>query len=214
VEVDAKLLFFKMWEHLQLTFIALFFAMVVAIPLGVYLTRLKNEKIAGWVLRITGMIQTIPGLALLALLVVTFALIHSVLPVPTTGFFPAVIVLVLYGFLPILINTYSGIKQVSDSAKMVARSMGMTFFQIFFYVELPLSLPVILNGVQIALVSTIGMVTLTSLIGSGGLGDLIIQGLRTMQADLVLAGTIPAALLAVAFDLTLSRLSRYLVPHS
>jgi osmoprotectant transport system permease protein len=209
-----NLLLVKIWEHLELTFISLFFAMLIAIPLGVYLTRLKNERVANGIMRFTAMIQTVPGLALIALIVVTLALVRAFLPLPTTGFLPSVVVLVLYALMPILINTYTGIKQVSSSLKMVARSMGMTYPQIFFYVELPLSLPVLLTGVRIAFVTTIGMVTLTSLVGSGGLGDLIVQGLRTIQVDLVLAGTIPAALLAIIFDIGLLKLGRYLAAHS
>lgn len=204
-----SILFVKTWQHLELTFISLFLAMLIAIPLGVYLTRIKTQRIASGILRFTAVIQTVPGLALIALIIVSLSLLRAIFPLPTTGFFPALIVLVLYALLPILINTYSGIKQVNPSLKMVARSMGMTHYQIFFYVELPLSLPVLVTGVRIALVSTIGMVTLTSLVGSGGLGDLIVQGLRTMQVDLVLAGTIPAALLAIIFDGGLSKLGRF-----
>lgn len=207
-----NLFFIKIWQHLELTFISLFFAMFIAIPLGVYLTRVKNQKIADTLIKIIGAIQTIPGLALIALIVVTLALMRSFLPIPTTGFLPAVIVLVLYALLPILINTYSGIKQVNAGLKTVARSMGMTHTQIFLYLELPLSLPILLTGIRISLVTTIGMVTLTSLVGSGGLGDLIVQGLRMMQIDLVLAGTLPAAFLAVIFDTGLSKLGRWFVP--
>jgi len=205
-----SLIFVKIWEHLELTFISLFFAMLIAMPLGVYLTRIKSSRVSGCILRITAMIQTIPGLALIALIMLTLTL----LPLPTTGFVPSSIVLVLYALLPLLINTYSGVKQVDSRLKVVARSMGMTHAQIFFYVELPLSLPILLTGVRIALVTTIGMVTLTSLVGSGGLGDLIVQGLRTMQIDLVLAGTIPSAILAIIFDLSLSRLGRFLAPQA
>jgi osmoprotectant transport system permease protein len=112
-----------------------------------------------------------------------------------------------------LSNTYAGIKQVSFNMTNVARAMGMTPFQVLFYVEIPLSLPVLINGIRIAIVSTIGMVTLTSLVGSGGLGELIVQGLRTMQLDLVLMGTIPAAILAILFDVILSRIGAWLLPE-
>ena len=209
-----NLLFVKIWEHLELTFISLFFAMLIAIPLGIYLTRVKSKRVASGIMRFTAMIQTIPGIALIALIVVTLAAMRAILPLPTTGFLPSVVVLVLYALMPILINTYTGIKQVSPSLKMVARSMGMTYPQIFFYVELPLSLPVLLTGVRIAFVTTVGMVTLTSLVGSGGLGDLIVQGLRTIQVDLVLAGTVPAALLAIIFDMGLLKLGRYLAARA
>ena len=155
------------------------------------------------------MIQTVPGLALIALIIVALAAIQTIVSIPTTGAFPAIIVLTLYALLPILMNTCTGIQQVSINVTNVARAMGMTPVQVLFYIEIPLSLPVLINGIRIALVSTIGMGTLTSLVGSGGLGDLIVQGLRTMQLGLILTGTLPAALLAIMFDVALGRVSHY-----
>ena len=208
-----SLILFKTWQHLQLTFVTLFIALLLAVPLGIVLARSKGIRLSSFIIRLIAMIQTIPGLALLALTVVILASLRTLLPLPTTGVLPSIIVLTLYALLPILSNTYTGIKQVSPSVKSVARAMGMTPFQVLFYVEIPLSLPVLMTGIRIALVSTIGMATLTSLIGSGGLGDLIVQGLRTMQVNLVVAGTLPAALLAIVFDGVLSRASRWLVPE-
>lgn len=207
-----NIILIKSWEHIQLTFVTLFIAMVISIPLGIYLARSKG-KLSPIVLRFTSMFQTIPGLALIALVVVILASLRALFPVPITGTLPAVIVLVLYALLPILSNTYAGIQQVSANVKNVARAMGMTPMQILFYVEIPLSIPVLMNGMRIALVSTIGMVTLTSLVGSGGLGELIVQGLRTMQVEKVLAGTIPAAIMAILSDFILTRVGRYLVPE-
>lgn len=207
-----NLIILKSWEHIQLTFVTLFIAMVISIPLGIYLARSRG-KASPIILRFTAMVQTIPGLALIALVVVLLASLRKLFPVPITGIFPAVIVLVLYALLPILSNTYAGIQQVSSNVKNVARAMGMTPMQILFYVEIPLSIPVLVNGVRIALVSTIGMVTLTSLVGSGGLGELIVQGLRTMQVEKVLAGTVPAAIMAILSDLMLTKVGRYLVPE-
>ena len=203
-----NLLIRKTLEHMELTFISLFIAMMIAIPLGIFLAR-SRRKAAPIVLRFTAMIQTIPGLALIALIVVILAALRSVIPLSVTGMLPALIVLVLYALLPILSNTYTVIQQVSPNVKGVANAMGMTGKQILFYVEIPLSLPILINGVRIAMVTTIGMVTLTSLVGSGGLGDLIVQGLRTMQMGLVLAGTIPAALLAILFDTILTKAGDY-----
>lgn len=202
----------KMFEHIELTFISLFIAMLIAIPLGIFLSHSKG-KLSSIILRFTAMIQTIPGLALIAFIVVLLAALRSFFPIPTIGVFPAVIVLVFYALLPILSNTYSGIQQVSINVKNVAKAMGMTPRQVLFYVEIPLSFPILINGVRIALVTTIGMVTLTSLVGAGGLGDLIIQGLRTMQMKQVLAGTIPAALLTILFDTILTKVGNYFVPE-
>lgn len=200
----------KSLEHIELTFISLFIAILIAMPLGVVLGRSKKKR-ASFVLRLVATIQTIPGLALIALVVVFLLGLRSLLPFPATGTLPAIIVLVLYALLPILTSTYSGILQVSKNVINVANAMGMTKRQVLFYVEIPLSLPILINGIRIALVTTIGMVTLTSLVGSGGLGDLIVQGLRTMQWELVLAGTIPAAFFAILFDTVLTKVGNHFV---
>ena len=198
-----KIILLKSWEHMELTFLALFVAMIIAIPLGVFLAR-SQSKYAPMVLRVIAILQTVPGLALIALAVVFLSSLRRLISLPTTGALPAVIVLVLYALLPILSNTYSGIKQVSLNVKNVARAMGMTSLQILFYVEIPLSLPILINGIRIALVSTIGMVTLTSLVGAGGLGELIVQGLRVMDLKAILAGTLPAVILTIFFDIALT----------
>ena len=203
-----KLLIDKTLEHMELAFVSLLIAMLIAIPLGIFLARSKG-KASPVILRVVAMIQTIPGLALIALVVVVLAALHVIFPFPTTGMLPALIVLVLYALLPILSNTYTGLLQVSPNVKNVANAMGMKPKQVLFYVEIPLSLPILINGVRIAMVTTIGMVTLTSLVGSGGLGDLIVQGLRTMQMGLVLAGTLPAAILAIFFDVVLTKVGNH-----
>lgn len=195
-------------EHVYLTFIALVIAVSVSIPLGIYLTRTRHTKLADTVLNFFGIVQTIPSLALIALIVVVFALAG----LPTIGQLPGIVALVLYALLPILRNTYTGIKQVDPALIEVAKGMGMKNHQILFTVELPLSLPVITAGIRISTVWTIGVATLVGLIGAGGLGDLIIRGLRTIQIDYLLAGTIPAAILAVAADVIINRIERWLMP--
>ena len=204
-----KLLIYKTLEHMELTFISLFLAMLIGIPLGIFLTRTRR-RYASFFLRFVAMIQTIPGLALIALIVVVLAALKDIFPLPTTGTLPAIIVLTLYALLPILSSTFSARLQVSVKEKEVAHAMGMTKRQVLLYIEIPLSFPILINGIRIALVTTIGMVTLTSLVGSGGLGDFIIQGLRIMQIVLVLKGTLPAALLAIFFDFVLSKVESYL----
>jgi len=203
-----KPLLYKTLEHIELTFISLFIAMLIAIPLGIFLSRTRG-KFSQILLRFVAMIQTIPGLALISLIVVMLAALKELFPLPTTGMLPAILVLTLYALLPILSSTHAALLQVGDKEKEVACAMRMTKRQMLFYIEIPLSLPVLINGVRIALVTTIGMVTLTSLVGSGGLGDFIIQGLRTLQPSLVLKGTIPAAILAIFFDLFLSKVENY-----
>lgn len=202
----------KTWEHLQLTFYTMFISMLIAIPLGIILARSKFQKISNGILRFIAIMQTIPGLALIALIIVLLVFLRPVIHLPTTGFLPGIIVLVIYAILPIVNNTYTGIKHVNPMTKDVAKGMGMTSMQSLFIVELPLSLPMIITGVRTSLVWTIGLATLTSLVGSGGLGDLIMQGLRSLQLNLILAGTIPAAFLAVILDWGVAKIGKWIEP--
>lgn len=198
----------KTFEHIYLTFIAMLIAISIALPLGIYLTRTRWKRLETIAMNIAGTIQTIPSLALVALIVIIFALIG----LPTVGIAPGITALFLYALLPILRNTYTGIKQIDPAVVEVARGMGMTSNQILFSVELPLSLPVIMAGVRISTVWTIGVAALVSLIGAGGLGDLIMQGLRTIRIDLLIAGTAPAACLALIADFMLGKLQQWFVP--
>lgn len=196
-------------EHVHLTFFAMVVAIGIALPLGIYLARTRHPKLAGLVLSAAGVIQTVPSLALLALIVLTFALVN----LPTIGTTPALVALVLYALLPILRNTYTGIRQVDPSIIEVATGMGMKPHQVLLSVELPLCLPVIMAGIRISTVWTIGIATLCALIGAGGLGDLILKGLRSIRMDYLIAGTVPAALLALALDWALARVERWLTPE-
>jgi osmoprotectant transport system permease protein len=198
----------RTYEHLYLTFFAVVIAVAIALPLGIYLTKSRWKALAALVLGMAGVIQTVPSLALISFIVAVFALVA----LPTIGTVPALIALVFYALLPILRNTYTGILQVDRAIVDVARGMGMRPGQILFTIELPLSLPVIMAGIRIATVWTIGIATLCGLIGAGGLGDLIIKGLRSMRIDYLLAGTLPAAALALVFDSILARLEKWLTP--
>jgi len=196
-------------EHVYLTFLALGIAVIIALPLGIYLTRSRWPKLVSAIMGAVGIIQTVPTLALIAFVVLIFALVA----LPTIGTLPALVALVLYALLPILRNTYTSIRQVDPSVIEVAKGMGMTPNQILFSVELPLSLPVIMAGIRISTVWTIGIATLCGLVGAGGLGDLILKGLRSYLMDYLLAGTVPAAVLALLFDGILSGLERWLTPE-
>ncbi|NGX38995.1 MAG: Carnitine transport permease protein OpuCB [Chlamydiae bacterium] len=200
----------KTLQHLFICFSALFFALCIALPLGFRLSRSKNTKFASTVIRIFSLIQTIPGLAMIAIIVVVLVALRSLFPIPTTGYLPGILVLFLYAIPPILTNTYTAIRQTSPAMVDVATGLGMTKRQILFTVEVPYAIPMIMAGVKIAGIWTIGMGTLTSLVGSGGLGDLIMQGLRSMNVRYVLSGTIPAAILAIFFDLGMSSLEKRL----
>ena len=199
----------RTYEHIYLVFFAMVIATIIALSVGIYLTRCRWPKLVSIIMGVAGTIQTIPSLALIAFIVVIFAFVK----LPTIGTVPALVALVLYALLPILRNTYIGIKQVDASIIEVATGMGMKPHQILFSVELPLSLPVIMTGIRISTVWTIGVATLCGLIGAGGLGDLIIKGLRSIRPDYLLAGTIPAAALALVFDWILGLVEKWLTPE-
>lgn len=187
-------------EHLMLTIIALLLANLLAIPLGVLLTR--YQKWAEPIIGIAAVFQTIPSLALLGLMI----------PLLGIGVMPAVVALTIYGLLPILRNTYTGILGVNGAAIEAGVGMGMTSHQILFWIELPLARPIIMAGIRTATVLLVGIATLASLIGAGGLGDLIFRGISTANQELILAGAIPAALLAIVFDIVLKKVERRMQP--
>jgi osmoprotectant transport system permease protein len=190
------------WQHLQLTIVALFIANLIALPLGILLTR--KRKIAETIIGITSVFQTIPSLALLGFMVPLFGI----------GFGPAIIALTVYGLLPILRNTYTGILGVDQSVIDAGTGMGMTSRQVLFMIELPLALPIIMAGIRTATVMVIGVATLAALVGAGGLGDLIFRGIAMARQDLILAGAIPAALLSVIFDYGLKKIEIAVQPKS
>lgn len=188
-------------EHIFLAGIAMIIAIIIAVPLGIILTRYK--KFAEPIIGVTAIIQTVPSLALLGFM----------LPVFGIGKVPAIIALTLYALLPILRNTYTGILGVDPALVDAGRGMGMTSRQILFMVELPLTLPILMAGIRTATVLTIGVAALATFIGAGGLGDLITRGLNVMDKNLILAGAIPAAILAIVFDLALKKLEDKVTPR-
>jgi osmoprotectant transport system permease protein len=187
-------------EHILLSGIAMVIAIIISVPLGVLLTRYK--KLAEPVIGVAAIIQTIPSLALLGFM----------LPIFGIGKVPAIIALTLYSLLPILRNTYTGILGVDPAIVDAGKGMGMTSRQILFMVELPLTLPIIMAGIRTATVLTIGVAALATFIGAGGLGDLIDRGLRVADKNLILTGAIPAAILAIIFDLVLRKLEDKVTP--
>jgi osmoprotectant transport system permease protein len=178
-------------EHVVLVFAATFVAVGIGIPLGVALTR--KPRLAGPILGAASVVQTVPSLALLGLLI----------PLPLFGGIgksTAIIALVVYALLPILRNTHAGIRSVDPAVLEAADGLGLDAGQRLRKVELPLALPVILAGVRVATVATIGLATVAAAIGAGGLGVLIYRGIATVDERLILAGALPAALLALVAD--------------
>lgn len=178
-------------EHIQISFIALFIAILIAVPLGIALT--KTKRLSEIVMNIAAVLQTIPSLALLGLMIPIFGI----------GRVPAIIALVVYALLPILRNTYTGIQEVDPSLIEAAKGIGMKPMRRLTKVELLIAMPVIMAGIRTAMVLIIGTATLAALIGAGGLGDLILLGIDRNNTSLILIGAIPAALLAIIFDLVL-----------
>lgn len=190
----------KSIEHLYISFAALFLGIVVAVPLGVLLTRFS--KAASIVIGVTSALQTVPSLALLALMI----------PILGVGKVPAIVALFIYSLLPILRNTYIGMKKVDWNYRDVAKGMGMTNFQSIISVELPLAIPTIMAGIRLSAVYVLAWATLASYIGAGGLGDLIFSGLNNYQPALIFAGTIPVTIFALLADWLLGLLENKLTP--
>jgi osmoprotectant transport system permease protein len=196
VEIFARTL-----EHLWLVGVALAIALLAGLPLGVALVR--RRVLRRWVLGAANVIQTVPSLALFGFLI----------PVPFLGGIgasTAIVALTLYNLLPILRNTYEGIAGVDPAVLEAARAMGMTPRQTLWQVELPLSLGVILGGVRVAAVISIGVATIAAAVGAGGLGVFIFRGVAMVSNSVILAGAIPAAVLAIVADLSFGLLERRL----
>ncbi len=204
-------------EHLYLVAAAMGIACLIAIPVGVMLARSRIKALRAGVIGLANVIQTIPSIALIGLILTMLLGLNEVLrgagmSIQTIGLVPGLMALTAYALLPILRNTYTGIRQVSPDVIEVARGMGMTPRQILWKVEMPLALPVIMAGIRISTVWTVGVAALVSLVGAGGLGDLIFAGIKTQRDELILAGAIPAALLALVLDLVLGLTENILTP--
>ncbi len=189
------------FEHIWLVVISVVIAAAAAIPGGILLTRSASAR--PWVLGFANVVQTIPSLALFGFLI----------PIPAIGGIgrrTAVIALVLYALLPMLRNTMTGILGVDASVRESAEAMGMTARQILVEVEIPLAAPTIMAGVRIAVVTTIGTATIAAAIGAGGLGVFIFRGIAMVDSTQILAGAVPAAIMAVGADEGLGWIERRL----
>jgi len=192
-------------EHVWLVGISILLAVVIGIPLGILITRwpAANKPVLGT----ANIIQTIPSLALFGFL----------LPAPWIGARAdrlAILALTLYALLPLIRNTYAGIRAVDPAIVEAGRGMGLTDRQLLFQVELPLALGVIIAGIRVATVLLIGLATIAAAIGAGGLGEYIFRGLAMVNNAVILAGAIPAAALALLADASLGWLQRRLTPHA
>ena len=201
-QTNGAELLVKIWQHIYLSFVSLGLGIIVAVPVAVGLTRAK--KLAGLVIGLASVLQTIPSMALLALMIPIFGI----------GSFPAIVALFIYSLLPILRNTYIGLNNVDPSVLDAAKGIGMSNMQSIMQVELKLAAPVIMSGIRLSATFVIAWATLASYIGAGGLGDFIFNGLNLYRSDLILGGSIPVIILALITDYILGQIEYLLTPKS
>lgn len=187
-------------QHLFLSFVSLAVGVLISLPVGMFVAR--HRQYAETIIGITAVFQTIPSLALFGFLV----------PLIGIGSKTALIALIIYALLPILRNTYAGLTGVDSSVIEAGRGMGMTPNQILKRIELPMALPFIMAGVRTATVLTVGIATLATFVGAGGLGDIIYRGLQSYNNTLVLAGALPVAIMALLFDFILKMVEKKVTP--
>ncbi|SDQ90302.1 ABC transporter permease [Virgibacillus salinus] len=187
-----------MYEHILISFTVIILAVAISVPLAIYMTKMKSNKIKGLIFNIANVFQTIPTIAMLAIMI----------PLMGIGFRPAVVALLLYSLLPLLRNTYSGMESVSSEIVEAAKGMGFSTFQRLFKVELPVAFPYVMSGIRVTAVYIISWTTLAALIGAGGLGDLVLAGIGYNDQYMIFTGTILAIVIAVSLDLVLGRIEK------
>ncbi|GCD10942.1 ABC transporter permease/substrate-binding protein [Clostridium tagluense] len=187
-------------EHIQLTIFAVIIAIIVGVPLGILISRVK--KLSGPVIGFANVIQAVPSLALLGFLI----------PVLGIGSRPAILMVFLYSLLPIIKNTYTGLMNINPDVIESSKGMGMTNKQILKLVQIPLALPIIMTGIRVAAVTAVGLMTIAAIIGAGGLGYMVFSGVQTVDNYMILAGAIPACLLALLMDFIVGKIEQGVTP--
>lgn len=200
LQTNGGELLYKTGEHLYISLIAVVLGIIVAVPLGVLLTRMK--KGAGAVIGAVNIVQTLPSLAILAFFI----------PLLGVGKVPAIVALFFYSVLPILRNTYTGIKGVNKNLLESGKGIGMTGWEQIRLVEIPLAIPIIMAGIRTSTIYLIGWATLASFIGGGGLGDYIFIGLNLYQPEYIIGGAAPVTILAIIIDYLLAVTERKVTP--
>ena len=189
-------------QHIQLTFTAVFFAVLIGVPLGILISSVKNLNKP--VIGVANVVQAVPSLAFFGFLI----------PLLGIGSLPTIFIVVIYALLPILKNTYTGLKNINPDILEAARGMGMTKMQILGRIQIPLALPVMMAGIRIAAVNAVGLVTIAAFVGAGGLGYLIYSGIQTLNNNLILAGAIPSCILALLMDFVVGKIEKLVTPIS
>ncbi|MGH4050794.1 MAG: glycine betaine ABC transporter substrate-binding protein [Clostridium sp.] len=187
-------------QHIELTVFAVVIAIIVGIPLGILISRVK--KLAGPVIGVANLIQAVPSLALLGFLI----------PLMGIGSAPAILMVFLYSLLPIIKNTYTGLMNINPDVIESSKGMGMTNKQVLNLVQLPLAFPVIMTGIRISAVTAVGLMTIAAFIGAGGLGYMVFSGVQTVDNNMILAGAIPACLLALLMDSIVEKIEQGVTP--
>lgn len=187
-------------EHIELTVFAVILAIAVGIPLGILITRYK--KLSTPIIGFANIIQAVPSLALLGFLIPLFGI----------GSTPAILMVFLYSLLPIIKNTYTGLVNINPDVIEAAKGMGMTNAQILRLIQLPLALPIIMTGIRISAVTAVGLMTIAAFIGAGGLGYMVFSGVQTVNNNMILAGAIPACLLALLMDFIVGKIEKGVTP--
>ncbi|MBU3181290.1 ABC transporter permease/substrate-binding protein [Clostridium psychrophilum] len=187
-------------QHIELTVFAVVLAIIIGIPLGILISRVK--KLSGPVIGFANLIQAIPSLALLGFLI----------PVLGIGSTPAILMVFLYSLLPIIKNTYTGLMNINPDVIESSKGMGMTNKQILKLVQLPLAFPIIMTGIRISAVTAVGLMTIAAFIGAGGLGYMVFSGVQTVDNNMILAGAIPACILALLMDSIIGKIENGVTP--
>ena len=192
----------KLLEHFSISMTALAIGVLIAIPVGILVSR--NKRVSQIVIGLTSILQTIPSLALLAMVV----------PILGVGRTPAIFALVIYSLLPILRNTVLGMESVDDNVLDAAKGMGMNSFQLIMRVQLPLAMPVLIAGVRLSGTYVLAWATIASYIGAGGMGDFIFAGLNNYNIPLIFAGTVSITLLTLIVDYLFEILEKRVTPKT
>jgi osmoprotectant transport system permease protein len=185
-------------EHIIISFTVIFLSVLFTVPLAIFMSKMKGNKIKAIIFNIANIFQTVPTIALLAIMI----------PLLGIGFKPAVVALFLYALLPLLRNTYAGMESVDPEIIEAAKGMGFSTIGRLFKIELPTALPYVMSGIRVTSVYIISWTTLAALIGAGGLGDLVLAGIGYNDTNMILTGTILAIIIAVILDIIIGRIEK------
>ncbi|MBB6453949.1 osmoprotectant transport system permease protein [Salirhabdus euzebyi] len=188
------------YQHMVISFVAILLAVLVTVPLAIYMTKMKSTRIKNSIFHVANIFQTIPTIALLAIMI----------PILGIGFKPAVAALFLYALLPLLRNTYAGVQSIDPGIVEAARGMGYNTFQRLFKIELPVALPYIMSGIRVTTVYVISWTTLAAIIGAGGLGGLVLAGIGFNDKHMIFTGTILAISIALLLDFIFGKVEKKL----